>query len=232
MDVFVYMKRMAMMRGVISFYPIHYRYLGKCGIQLMNALMALINRPGDEAEVCIYPSIWCFYFFSIYRVILMNLSRASVKSEVISTLNDSYTIVIDDTSEFEVASTSAAVPPPIAMNGNTTQPLKCKKNYLDVLKDNMLQIIILGSCGCIYIALLFCLYKQRINEIYLFHVSYIIILTLLAIDVSFSFNKQVKWVLRYIIQHIITYVHISTASTSSLSSSTLEVVCSLEFYYM
>lgn len=57
MDVFVYMKRMAMMRGVNSFYPIHYRYLGKCGIQLMNALMALINRPGDGAEVCIYPSI-------------------------------------------------------------------------------------------------------------------------------------------------------------------------------
>lgn len=122
----------------------------------------------------------------------MNLSRASVKSEVISTLNDSYTIVIDETSEFEVAATPAAVSPSLAVNGNATHPLKCNKNYLDVLKDNMLQIIILGSCGCVYIALLFCLYKQRINEIYLFHVSYIIILTLLAIDVSFSFNKQVK----------------------------------------
>jgi hypothetical protein len=44
----------------------------------------------------------------------------------------------------------------------------------------------------LYTILLLCLYKQRINEIYLFHVSYAIIISLVIIDISFSITNMGK----------------------------------------
>lgn len=40
-------------------------------------------------------------------------------------------------------------------------------------------------CIVTYVVLLFCLNRKKLNEIYLFYISYAIIFTLLFIDVSF-----------------------------------------------
>uniref|UniRef100_A0A182Q6E9 adenylate cyclase n=1 Tax=Anopheles farauti TaxID=69004 RepID=A0A182Q6E9_9DIPT len=68
----------------------------------------------------------------------------------------------------------------------------CNRDYFTLLKDNMTQIIVLGVCATVYALLLMCLYKQRINEIYLFQVSYVIMVTLLVLDVCFSFTTSAK----------------------------------------
>lgn len=65
-------------------------------------------------------------------------------------------------------------------------------NFLYILKNSSLQLGMLGLCTVLYTILLLCLYKQRINEIYLFHVSYAIIVSLVAIDISFSITPQGK----------------------------------------
>ena len=61
-----------------------------------------------------------------------------------------------------------------------------------VLGTSILQLSLLGLCSILYTILLLCLYKQRINEIYLFHVSYAIIISLVAIDISFSITNLGK----------------------------------------
>ncbi|XP_055643099.1 adenylate cyclase type 6 isoform X2 [Toxorhynchites rutilus septentrionalis] len=68
----------------------------------------------------------------------------------------------------------------------------CSRDYFTLLKDNMTQLILLGICATVYALLLMCLYKKRINEIYLFQVSYVIMVTLLALDVCFSFTTSAK----------------------------------------
>ncbi|XP_062560002.1 adenylate cyclase type 6 [Armigeres subalbatus] len=68
----------------------------------------------------------------------------------------------------------------------------CSRDYFTLLKDNMTQLILIGVCATVYALLLACLYKQRINEIYLFQVSYVVMVTLLALDVCFSFTTSVR----------------------------------------
>ncbi|XP_021704524.1 adenylate cyclase type 6 isoform X2 [Aedes aegypti] len=68
----------------------------------------------------------------------------------------------------------------------------CSRDYFTLLKDNMTQLILIGVCAAVYALLLACLYKQRINEIYLFQVSYVVMVTLLALDVCFSFTTSAK----------------------------------------
>lgn len=68
----------------------------------------------------------------------------------------------------------------------------CSRDYFTLLKDNMTQLILIGVCATVYALLLACLYKQRINEIYLFQVSYVVMVTLLALDVCFSFTTSAK----------------------------------------
>ncbi|XP_065088685.1 adenylate cyclase type 6 [Ochlerotatus camptorhynchus] len=68
----------------------------------------------------------------------------------------------------------------------------CSRDYFTLLKDNMTQLIVIGVCAVVYALLLACLYKQRINEIYLFQVSYVVMVTLLALDVCFSFTTSAK----------------------------------------
>lgn len=68
----------------------------------------------------------------------------------------------------------------------------CSRDYFTLLKDNMTQLILIGVCAAVYALLLACLYKQRINEIYLFQVSYVVMATLLALDVCFSFITSAK----------------------------------------
>ncbi|XP_070504535.1 adenylate cyclase type 6 isoform X3 [Chironomus tepperi] len=63
------------------------------------------------------------------------------------------------------------------------------KTY-ELLGTNMIQFTLLGLCSILYTILLLCLYKQRINEIYLFHVSYAIIISLVIIDISFSITNM------------------------------------------
>jgi hypothetical protein len=58
------------------------------------------------------------------------------------------------------------------------------------IATNLIQFFLLGLCAILYTILLLCLYKQRINEIYLFHVSYAIIISLVIIDISFSITNQ------------------------------------------
>ncbi len=80
------------------------------------------------------------------------------------------------------------------MSISSTYELECKTDFMLILKSSSLQLSMLGLCTVLYTILLLCLYKQRINEIYLFHVSYAIILSLVAIDISFSITPQGKWV--------------------------------------
>ncbi|XP_035793998.1 adenylate cyclase type 6-like [Anopheles albimanus] len=94
-------------------------------------------------------------------------------------------------------SSSSPVPPLVLTNVSSDYsedgeiPL-CNRDYFTLLKDNMTQIIVLGVCATVYALLLMCLYKQRINEIYLFQVSYVIMVTLLVLDVCFSFTTSAK----------------------------------------
>lgn len=60
----------------------------------------------------------------------------------------------------------------------------------ELLGTNLIQFSLLGLCSILYTILLLCLYKQRINEIYLFHVSYAIIISLVIIDISFSITNM------------------------------------------
>jgi len=64
--------------------------------------------------------------------------------------------------------------------------------FHELLGTNLVQFLLLGLCSVLYTILLLCLYKQRINEIYLFHVSYAIIISLVVIDVSFSITNMGK----------------------------------------
>jgi hypothetical protein len=68
---------------------------------------------------------------------------------------------------------------------------RCEKvlSAYELLGTNVVQFSLLGLCFVLYTVLLLCLYKQRINEIYLFHVSYAIIISLVIIDVSFSITN-------------------------------------------
>lgn len=63
-------------------------------------------------------------------------------------------------------------------------------NTYELLGTNFIQFSLLGLCSILYTILLLCLYKQRINEIYLFHVSYAIIISLVIIDISFSITNM------------------------------------------
>lgn len=65
-------------------------------------------------------------------------------------------------------------------------------NTYELLGTNFIQFSLLGLCSILYTILLLCLYKQRINEIYLFHVSYAIIISLVIIDMSFSITNMGK----------------------------------------
>uniref|UniRef100_A0A8W7PV96 adenylate cyclase n=1 Tax=Anopheles coluzzii TaxID=1518534 RepID=A0A8W7PV96_ANOCL len=94
-----------------------------------------------------------------------------------------------------VVTTPTAMPQPANVSSDYSEdgdiPL-CNRDYFTLLKDNMTQIIVLGVCATVYALLLMCLYKQRINEIYLFQVSYVIMVTLLVLDVCFSFTTSAK----------------------------------------
>lgn len=77
--------------------------------------------------------------------------------------------------------------------GNFTAEENCEieeNSSYDFLGTNLIQFTLLGLCSILYTILLLCLYKQRINEIYLFHVSYAIIISLVIIDISFSITNQ------------------------------------------
>jgi hypothetical protein len=63
------------------------------------------------------------------------------------------------------------------------------QNSYELLGTNLIQFSLLGLCSILYTILLLCLSK-RINEIYLFHVSYAIIISLVIIDISFSITNQ------------------------------------------
>lgn len=65
-------------------------------------------------------------------------------------------------------------------------------NTYELLGTNFIQFSLLGLCSVLYTILLLCLYKQRINEIYLFHVSYAIVISLVIIDISFSITNMGK----------------------------------------
>ena len=65
-------------------------------------------------------------------------------------------------------------------------------NTYELLGTNLIQFSLLSLCSILYTILLLCLYKQRINEIYLFHVSYAIIISLVIIDISFSITNMGK----------------------------------------
>lgn len=73
----------------------------------------------------------------------------------------------------------------------SNKSISCINSY-QLLATNLVQFSLLGLCSILYTILLLCLYKQRINEIYLFHVSYAIIISLVIIDVSFSIAKMGK----------------------------------------
>uniref|UniRef100_A0A182TTW0 Uncharacterized protein n=1 Tax=Anopheles melas TaxID=34690 RepID=A0A182TTW0_9DIPT len=94
-----------------------------------------------------------------------------------------------------ISTTPTAMPQPANVSSDYSEdgdiPL-CNRDYFTLLKDNMTQIIVLGVCATVYALLLMCLYKQRINEIYLFQVSYVIMVTLLVLDVCFSFTTSAK----------------------------------------
>lgn len=64
------------------------------------------------------------------------------------------------------------------------------ENFDKLLSTNFIQFSLLGICSILYIILLLCLYKRKINEIYLFHVSYAIIISLVIIDISFSITNM------------------------------------------
>lgn len=71
----------------------------------------------------------------------------------------------------------------------SSSPMNCE-NFDELLSANIIQFSLLGVCSMLYIILLLCLYKRKINEIYLFHVSYAIIISLIIIDISFSITNM------------------------------------------
>lgn len=77
---------------------------------------------------------------------------------------------------------------------NQSEPETCidPVNTYELLGTNFIQFSLLGLCSLLYTILLLCLYKQRINEIYLFHVSYAIVISLVIIDISFSITNMGK----------------------------------------
>lgn len=86
----------------------------------------------------------------------------------------------------ELLNESRAVP--IELESSCVDPV----NTYELLGTNFIQFSLLGLCSILYTILLLCLYKQRINEIYLFHVSYAIIISLVIIDISFSITNMGK----------------------------------------
>lgn len=97
------------------------------------------------------------------------------------TVNENITTQVHDNLEF------------ILLSENMVEST-CKQTHDThfVLGTSILQLSLLGLCSILYTILLLCLYKQRINEIYLFHVSYAIIISLVAIDISFSITNLGK----------------------------------------
>lgn len=91
---------------------------------------------------------------------------------------------------FDVNSTTSSEP----LNQSLPEPETCldSVNTYELLGTNFIQFSLLGLCSVLYTILLLCLYKQRINEIYLFHVSYAIIISLVIIDISFSITNMGK----------------------------------------
>lgn len=92
------------------------------------------------------------------------------------------------------------------LDGNDTQTMAIPTTYFfnmtvddgttrtyELLGTNLIQFTLLGLCSILYTILLLCLYKQRINEIYLFHVSYAIIISLVIIDISFSITNMGRY---------------------------------------
>lgn len=78
----------------------------------------------------------------------------------------------------------------ITMSNANDECEKMTSNTYELLGTNLIQFMLLGLCSILYTILLLCLYKQRINEIYLFHVSYAIIISLVIIDISFSITNM------------------------------------------
>lgn len=76
------------------------------------------------------------------------------------------------------------------IENSTDECESSEQNPYELLGTNLIQFSLLGLCSILYTILLLCLYKQRINEIYLFHVSYAIIISLVIIDISFSITNQ------------------------------------------
>uniref|UniRef100_A0A6E8WB50 adenylate cyclase n=1 Tax=Anopheles coluzzii TaxID=1518534 RepID=A0A6E8WB50_ANOCL len=109
--------------------------------------------------------------------------------------SEAYGTASSTSSSSSIVTTPTAMPQPANVSSDYSEdgdiPL-CNRDYFTLLKDNMTQIIVLGVCATVYALLLMCLYKQRINEIYLFQVSYVIMVTLLVLDVCFSFTTSAK----------------------------------------
>ncbi|EAA07942.5 AGAP002998-PA [Anopheles gambiae str. PEST] len=109
--------------------------------------------------------------------------------------SEAYGTASSTSSRSSIVTTPTAMPQPANVSSDYSEdgdiPL-CNRDYFTLLKDNMTQIIVLGVCATVYALLLMCLYKQRINEIYLFQVSYVIMVTLLVLDVCFSFTTSAK----------------------------------------
>ncbi|XP_058450960.1 adenylate cyclase type 6 isoform X2 [Malaya genurostris] len=130
-----------------------------------------------------------------------NVNRSSTnnpgtfKSIAIASIDGENYNETDDIGQW-LAGTSAAgtdpTLPAIVIPNNQTDGNLCSRDYFTLLKDNMTQLILIGICATVYAVLLMCLYKQRINEIYLFQVSYVVMVTLLALDVCFSFTASIK----------------------------------------
>lgn len=101
-----------------------------------------------------------------------------------------YTLLFDN----ELNSTAELSNQSKPLQSSTTTQATCLTpvNTYELLGTNFVQFFLLGLCSVLYTILLLCLYKQRINEIYLFHVSYAIIISLVIIDMSFSITNMGK----------------------------------------
>jgi hypothetical protein len=112
------------------------------------------------------------------EVLCANSTRVDISSNISAIYN--YTVI-----DVEVNGTEIL---------NQTEPETCvdSLNTYELLGTNLIQFSLLGLCSIVYTILLLCLYKQRINEIYLFHVSYAIIISLVIIDISFSITNMGK----------------------------------------
>lgn len=111
--------------------------------------------------------------------------KCANQSEIIvveSIANSTVEVLFNLTSFFDANFTASE-----ASEKNSSE--NCGNSY-ELLGTNLIQFSLLGLCSILYTILLLCLYKQRINEIYLFHVSYAIIISLVVIDISFSITNQ------------------------------------------